>query len=180
MKSRQLTRLVFITGTLVSVAIPTFADAESRTQKNPKHVPKETPPVKPRATVTGEPIVLRFADSQCQDLTPVSPKVAFAPPLDFRKIDRLIRTFLKGPSRKTKLATYSKPNPKFESLYAGFRLENETLTLMFSAGAETYLNGTACEQTTHRTPLEQMLLEIQGVKNIHFEVAGKLLGDSDA
>ena len=151
----------------MSIAVPSFAKAKVDTDP-------------PRETVHNGPIYMRFADAQCDALSIEQPSIAFSSPLNFKKIDRLIRTFLKGPSPKAKSASYSKPDTRFASLYAGFHLDHNSITVIFSAGAERYLNGTTCEQTVNRTPLEHMLMELKGVQKVNFEVAGKRLGDSDA
>jgi hypothetical protein len=166
MKSKNIPELVFATGTLMSIAV-------SAAPKNDPHGPI-------RDSIHGSPIVMKFSDSSCQT-TLEYPSISFTPPFDFHHIDEMIHAFYHGPSSHVRHAkTFKKPATELGSLYAGFRLEQETITLMFKAGAETFLNGTACEQDTNRSPLEQMLKEIKNVHQIKYEVNGKAFDDFDA
>ena len=132
----------------------------------------------PGATATGKAIFMSFADDQCDQLVSASPSVSYSSPLSLKKIDRMIRVFLKGPPAKVE--RYTRPDGHLQKAYAGFRFEKNSIVVMFSTEAESILNGTACEQTTNRDPLEKMLLQLKDVKEVKFEVGGKLLGDTDA
>ena len=93
--------------------------------------------------------------------------------------DAALRQLFAGPTAEEK-AKGMESIERLKPYYLGVSIKRGVAVINFRAGAETYLNGTACEQEQLHTPMVKTLTQFSTIKTIEFAINGKIIEEWDA
>jgi spore germination protein GerM len=100
-------------------------------------------------------------------------------PATKRLADAALRQLFAGPTAEEK-AKGMESIERLKRYYLGVSVKRGVAIINFRAGAETYLNGTACEQEQLHTPIAKTLMQFSTIKSIEFAINGKIIEEWDA
>jgi spore germination protein GerM len=93
--------------------------------------------------------------------------------------DAALRQLFAGPTAEEK-AKGMVSIERLSRYYIGVTIRRGVAIVNFRPGAETYLNGTACEQEELHTPMVKTLTQFSTIKTIEFAINGKIIEEWDA
>jgi spore germination protein GerM len=100
-------------------------------------------------------------------------------PATKRLADAALRQLFVGPTAEEK-AKGMVSIERLSRYYIGVTIKRGVAIVNFRPGAETYLNGTACEQEELHTPIVKTLMQFSAIKSIEFAINGKIIEEWDA
>ena len=178
------TALRFAAWLLIAVqasALVAYGQVSSTAAKNEQaHVQRANPGA--RKTRRGINLKLFFTNPNHPDFATTCAAGEFV----WRKIpatkwvaDAALRQLFAGPTAEEK-AKGMESIERLKPYYLGVSIKRGVAVINFRAGAETYLNGTACEQEQLHTPMVKTLTQFSTIKTIEFAINGKIIEEWDA